>query len=90
MINYLIIGLCTAAFIAQLVSEERGGRIAERFGMVPARLSNADADPVINERVRIQTPLGIEVRTITRELAPSPIPAWMTLITCMFLHGGWM
>ncbi|GAA5506082.1 rhomboid family intramembrane serine protease [Novipirellula caenicola] len=90
VINYLIIVLCTASFMAQLVSEGRGGRIAERYGMVPARLSNADVDPVISERVGIQTPFGIEVRTITRELAPSPIPAWMTLLTCMFLHGGWM
>ena len=90
VINYLIIALCAAAFLAQLASQQRGDRIAERFGMVPARLSGANPDPEISERVGVQTQRGIEVRTITRKLAPSPIPAWMTLITCMFLHGGWM
>ncbi|MFG0263443.1 MAG: rhomboid family intramembrane serine protease [Novipirellula sp. JB048] len=90
LVNYLIIMLCTAAFMTQWLSEARPGRIAERYGMVPARLANPHVVPEITERVAVRTERGVEVRTITRKIAASPIAPWMTLLTCMFLHGGWM
>ncbi|NND96295.1 MAG: rhomboid family intramembrane serine protease [Pirellulaceae bacterium] len=88
--NYSVIAICTIAFLMQVTSADRGDRIAEQFGMVPARLSDASAEPVIEQKVAVQTPTGVEVRVLRRELAAAVIPAWMTLITCMFLHGGWM
>ncbi|TWT87841.1 rhomboid family intramembrane serine protease [Neorhodopirellula pilleata] len=38
----------------------------------------------------VRTAQGIEVVNVRQELGPSAVPPWMTLVTCMFLHGGWM
>jgi membrane associated rhomboid family serine protease len=27
---------------------------------------------------------------VSRPAAPSAVPSWLTLLTCIFLHGGWM
>jgi membrane associated rhomboid family serine protease len=89
VISYLIIALCSFAFIVQLTATD-GNRIVEQYGMIPARLSNPDAALVIQQPVLVRTPFGVEERVIQHELATAAIPAWMTILTCMFLHGGWM
>jgi membrane associated rhomboid family serine protease len=38
----------------------------------------------------IDTPGGVRKVQQTREAAPSAVPAILTLLTCVFLHGGWM
>ncbi len=90
IVNYVIIALCSLAFLMQLSSDDQSDRIVESYGMVPLRLSDPSAEPQFDQQVLVQTPFGREVRTITRSLAPSVIPPVMTLVTCMFLHGGWM
>ncbi|TWT76711.1 Rhomboid family protein [Planctomycetes bacterium CA13] len=90
VVNYIIIAICTVAFLIQLSAGPGDATIVERFGMTPARLSNPSADLVIREQVQEMTSYGIQVREVTREMASPIIPAWMTVITCMFLHGGWM
>ena len=89
-VTYAVIAICTLAFLAQLTAADQGNMIVEQYGMVPLRLGDADAAAVIQQNVPVQTPSGVQVRTITQELAPPAITPWMTLITCMFLHGGWM
>ncbi|MFN5770054.1 MAG: hypothetical protein ACK44Z_11955 [Pirellulaceae bacterium] len=38
-VNYLMIALCTVAFAAQLMSGDGGAALAERWGMIPARVT---------------------------------------------------
>ncbi len=89
-VNYGIVALCTLAFLTQLSGGDEGERIVEQYGMVPARLTRPDEAAVMIVREAVETPSGVFVRERERNLAPSAIPVWLTLITCMFLHGGWM
>lgn len=90
LVNYLIIAICSAAFIAQVTSHDGGQTIIEQFGMVPVRLTDPSirASIVINQP--IQTPHGIVIEQTEHVLADSPLSPWLTLLTSMFLHGGWM
>lgn len=90
VINYLVIGLCALAFLAQQASSDQSEGIISGFAMVPLRLTDPDAAPVMQHRVAVQTPRGVEIQEIRQEIGPPAVPAWATLITCMFLHGGWM
>jgi membrane associated rhomboid family serine protease len=79
------------AFVAQIYSQETtAATVVEQFGMIPARVMNPDEPVVVREPKRVLTPYGVEVIEEKRLAAPSPIPAWMTLFTCIFLHGGWL
>jgi hypothetical protein len=89
-VNNTIIAICACAFLWELMSGNGGQQVIERFGMVPLRLSDADAVASIPIREMVQTPIGPMVRETSQVLAPSAIAPWLTLITCMFLHGGWM
>jgi membrane associated rhomboid family serine protease len=87
VVNYSVIAICGLAFLGQLA--ERGGReasLVERFGMIPLRVV-APEEPV---PVRELVPVGTQMAVIEREAAPSPLNPWFTLLTCIFLHGGWM
>ncbi len=90
LVNYIIIGTCSLAFLSQLASGDGGSRIVEQYGMIPIRLTDPDARPVIRQRVEIRTSRGIAPAIVEHELAPPAVPPWLTMITCMFLHGGWM
>lgn len=91
VVNYVIIAICSIAFVAQLAAGKDSGRMVERFGMIPARLSHPDVLPIIQQQVRVQDPSGrVQVAIIERDAEPAGVPIWMTLVTCMFLHGGWM
>jgi len=86
VVGYLMIGVCAVVFLLQL----RRPQMPEQYGMIPARI----ADPsqpveVVDQRVR-RTPQGLEVVRFKRPAAESPVPAWLTMFTCIFLHGGWL
>ena len=87
-VNYAMIAICSLAFLAQL--KDPTGKIAEQYGMVPIRLQDEDAPTVLRQQVNVQTPRGVERRVVEHVIAPSAIAPWATLLTCMFLHGGWM
>lgn len=89
VVNYFVIAICGLAFFAQLTQANKG-RIAEAFGMVPARVSQPSEPVVVTERVGLQTPVGVRIAEVQRELAQPPFAPMLTFITCMFLHGGWM
>lgn len=89
-VNYILIALCALAFFAQETSTDQSEGIVAKFAMVPLRLSDPNAVPVIDEQRAVQTPRGIEVVHVQQKVGPSPLPPWLTLVTCMFLHGGWM
>lgn len=90
VINYIVIALCSLAFFAQQTSTDQSEGIIASYAMVPLRLSDPDAVPVIETQAQVQTPRGLEVVDIRQELGPAAVAPWVTLLTCMFLHGGWM
>lgn len=96
VINYVIIGLCTMAFLVQLSAGPgdsgagEGERIVEQYGMVPARLTRPDEVATITVQEAFREGSQIVVRERERQLAPAAISPWLTLLTCMFLHGGFM
>jgi membrane associated rhomboid family serine protease len=101
VVNYSLIAACAVAFVFQLMEQPDEATLAERLGMIPARVLHPDqrieipvAARVTGYEVRqtrdgrlVQVPIIEEVR---REAAPSPVPPILTLLTCIFLHGGWM
>lgn len=89
-VNYAILMICSLAFFSQLSGEDEGQLLVEQYGMVPARLTQPDKAAVMTVREAVQTPLGIVIRERQHQLAPAALPAWLTLVSCMFLHGGWM
>ncbi|QDV64273.1 rhomboid family intramembrane serine protease [Crateriforma conspicua] len=90
LVNYLIIAICTIAFLAQVASVDSGNTIVQRFGMVPLRLSEPNKEIVVPQAEVVSTPFGPR-QVITEKVLPPPaVPAWATILTCMFLHGGWM
>lgn len=102
VVNIAMIAICGIVFLLQLAEPEDQGTLVERYGMIPARVLHPDRlieVPVEQQatgdyQVR-RLPNGEvvrvpEVRTVMRPAAKASIPAWMTLLTCIFLHGGWM
>jgi membrane associated rhomboid family serine protease len=89
-VNYAIIAACTLAFLLQMSGGEKGETMVERYGMVPIRLTRPSEAAVMTIQEAVQTPTGVMVREREHVLESSGIPPWMTLISCMFLHGGLM
>uniref|UniRef100_A0A7C4LMW2 Rhomboid family intramembrane serine protease n=1 Tax=Schlesneria paludicola TaxID=360056 RepID=A0A7C4LMW2_9PLAN len=85
-INYLMIGICTLVFLKQMDPSHDGERLVFEYGMVPARVTGA-LPPTDTVRIRIPAPRG-EVQIL--EAPPPAVPPWLTIVTCMFLHGGIM
>ncbi len=79
VVNYTLVGLCALAFIAQ--TGEPQGELVHQLGMVPARVFDPDGDFVLRD------PTGRQPAVSIGEAA---VPDWLTLLTCTFLHGGWL
>lgn len=91
IVGYLMMTLCTAMFGLQLWSGTSNGYLVERMGMVPARISALPDEPVlIAGKIAVITPFGMEIADGLRPLEPAALPEWFTLVTCVFLHGGWL
>jgi len=76
IVNLTMIALCAIVFIYELIIGEMGRVIFfYQFGVIPATLVHGTI-------ASLPTPGG----TFT---IPSPIPAWLTIFTSMFVHGGW-
>ena len=91
VVNYAILAFCGMCFLFQLAGANRGQIMVERYGMIPARLTHPGKQIIV--------PLEITERHgqfLVRKQVKHPLPdpplnnAYVTLITCMFLHGGWM
>lgn len=90
-VNYLVIALCTLTFLWQLSGGPETEQVrVEQYGMIPKRVLNPRADIVSTVEVPVRTPFGVETRVVEHQVAPPTIPPWSTLLTCIFLHGGWM
>jgi membrane associated rhomboid family serine protease len=90
-VNYLMIAACAVAFFAQLADQGEGDdQLVDVFGMIPARVMHPHEEITVPQPVRVQTPGGYRTVTAERTLPPLPFSPWLTLLTCTFLHGGWM
>ncbi|MGQ0637369.1 MAG: rhomboid family intramembrane serine protease [Planctomycetaceae bacterium] len=90
-VNYLMIALCGVAFVAQLADQSDGtDRLVESLGMIPARVLHPERPIVGHEEVLVRTRFGVEREVQERTFAEPPFNPWLTLLTCIFLHGGWM
>ena len=77
-VNVTIIILCALVFLYELIIGESGRfTFFYQLGVIPAELTRG-----INYET-LMTPFG------TFDIA-SPVPAWATMFTSMFLHGDWM
>jgi membrane associated rhomboid family serine protease len=87
-INYGIIVLCSVVFFIQL--EDENSVLVERYGMIPARVTDPGKPVEVFERIIVRTPQGLAYKDITRPAAAPAVAPWQTLLTCVFLHGSWM
>ncbi len=93
-VNYAMIAACGVAFLTQLSESDDPNAVTavERYGMIPARISDPGRPieiPVKAGLVRL--PDGRVAQQVeTRPAGPAAVPVWLTLVTCTFLHGGWL
>jgi membrane associated rhomboid family serine protease len=86
VVNYLILVLTAIAFFLQLQEHvDPGETLADRYGMVPRRVLAPDEPVIVTGRIDPR-----DDAIVRYALAPPPIPAWLTLLTSIFLHGGWL
>ena len=79
VVRNALVAICATAFALQLLGGDGG--MVERFGMVPARVFDPDAVIAIRDP---RLPGGV------LRIGRAGVPSWMTLLTCIFLHGGWL
>ncbi len=89
VVNYALLVMCGVAFLLQLAASS-GQEVVERYGMVPARLTHPDQPLVVSKPVAVRRGPWIIRQDVERKMAEPPFSPFLTLITCMFLHGGWM
>jgi membrane associated rhomboid family serine protease len=86
-VNYGLIAITALAFVGQLMElGETGSTLVERYGMIPKRVWQPESAIYLPEVV----PVGSELVLREREAERPPFTPWFTLLTCIFLHGGWM
>ena len=73
--------------------ENRQQAFVLEHGFIPARLAQlVDRQPLTVEvpRGRVRTPEGVKLVVEERTFPPSSREILLSLVTCMFLHGGWL
>ena len=88
VVNYWIMAVCCLVYLLQ--SGDTDGRLTLMFGMIPQRISQPDKAVVIEHHEIVRTPFGIQEVKARTEVPLSPVPAWLTPFTCIFLHGSFM
>ncbi|MFM2097251.1 MAG: hypothetical protein RIS70_4375 [Planctomycetota bacterium] len=87
LMNYAIIAFTSVVFLLQLgLARDPDRKVEEKFGMIPLRVMHPHQKMTATELVQIRG----RVYEREREIVASPIPNWLTLLTCIFLHGGWL
>ena len=94
VVNYAMIALCSLVFFAQLKEQTEATSLVERYGMIPKRVLHPTQTIEVEETLQrpIQTRRGIVLHRerVVRTLAEPGVPPFLTLLTCIFLHGGWV
>ncbi len=90
-VNYALIVICSLVWILELAAGPKVNSLIERWGLVPARLvTPADTTLIVTGPVIVETQSGPQVAETRRIMEKAAVPDWVTLITCIFLHGGWL
>ncbi|MFN0052982.1 MAG: rhomboid family intramembrane serine protease [Planctomycetales bacterium] len=90
-VNYLMIALCTLAFLTQLMERSsQQDQLVARLGMIPVRVLHPRESITVTQEALVRSGQGYQQVTVERTLPPLPFSPWWTLLTCIFLHGGWM
>ncbi|MBM3998937.1 MAG: rhomboid family intramembrane serine protease [Planctomycetes bacterium] len=84
-VNYALILATGLVFLVQVNARDSGQDLVERFGMIPQRVFHPDRPVTIVDKGHA----GLGIVRAERTLAPTPFSPWLTLLTCVFLHGGW-
>lgn len=87
VVNYSLIAACV--FVYALQMSDPGG-LVEQFGMIPARLSHPDIDLLVQTQQGAQTPRGVEIIVVERQVPRSVFHPYTTVLSCVFLHGSLM
>lgn len=91
IVNILVIAACAVAFVFQLQDQQDGrADLIDRYGMIPARISHPDQPVAVREIRPVQIEGEIRLAEFERQLPPPVIAPVLTMLTCIFLHGGWM
>ncbi len=86
IVNYVVMATCAGMFLLQLSTAD----LTEQLAMIPARVLGGEGDVMVRDMVEVTTRYGVEPRMTQRPALPAVVPEWLTLLTCTFLHGGWM
>jgi len=90
-VNYALIGLCTFVFVQQSMEKPEDDSLIERYAMIPSRITDPDKPVEITVAIDVvKSRDGLVVVETKKTAAPPAVPAWLTMTTCIFLHGGWM
>lgn len=84
-INYILIAINILAFIFW---QDMGANIPVTFGYSTVPEEILTGRDIITESIIVENPITGE-DGIQPGLQPTPIPVYLTLITSMFMHGGW-
>ena len=87
IVNYSLIAACVLAYALQLNNSDG---LVEEFGMIPARVSHPNSILTVQAQHSVQTPQGLEVTIVERQIPPSVFHPFTTLLSCVFLHGSVM
>jgi hypothetical protein len=90
VVNTVMIVLCGLAFAMQLMEGPDKQTIVERYGMIPFRVTHPGQSYTYKEVQVQETRYGPKEVVTERAGLPAGVPAVFTLLTCIFLHGGWM
>ena len=89
-VNYGLVVACSVVFLMQVFEPKSQPSLIEQFALVPARVTDPNAQITMTSVREVQTPMGQQQLLEERVMGPASVPAWLTLLTCTFLHGGWM
>ena len=92
VVNYLMIAACLLTFLLQLADQKDGqDELVQKYGMLPVQVLHPGREVMVREAVPVQMESGQIVYVERERVAAAPtISPWLTLLTCTFLHGGWM
>lgn len=85
VINYILIALNILAFIFW---QDMGTNIPVTFGYATVPEEILTGRDLITRSVLVENPITGQ-NEVQPGLQPTPIPVYLTLITSMFMHGGW-
>jgi hypothetical protein len=86
VVNYVMMAACAGMFMLQLANPE----LTERLAMIPARVLHGADEVMVRDVVEVATRYGPRNELTERPALPAAVPEWFTLLTCTFLHGGWL